>query len=974
MKRRSWLGLEKTDATAQGWLGSISRAAAGKSSEALLELAARTFLSATGADRAGVWVEGENGSPLWRGAMLGANTTDLLPETFELDPENLPAGVREGRTTIAGLRPSGPFRWLAGMRTAIWLPLRENDDVFGVVVVAHAEPVEFADGDLLEGLAAELSLVWAERRELDRLSRTQQAAKALSGLHHALPDGVAGRQLLQAVASAAVRHRRAEFVAVGRFVGGETRWEALEGRPEYASLLQGPAISALVRSARETDRSRSCTLPRTENDSGAEREGLSLLVAVPVRADAAVLGMLVAGFAHAAETAERQLEGYAALACAGLGNSHTANPASPADVALKIPFESSAEALLILNSRGAVKQFNRRAHEFFGLRQPLAQGMIFQDLLAPESREAAAAWMRDASREAVSGPVECRLQTGGTVRLSFRGALPPENHLLLSIEAGSLAQRAEQKWRQLQAELRSVLDAVEAGVLLLDAAGYVRFVNAQFGQLFGLDARLLTELRSFDELVDLVQDRFRDPQMFAGEWRDQFRDGEQAIREEVEMVRPHRRVIERYVRPVLDDEGGRLGWLEVYRDVTNQRQFQSKLLQTEKMAALGQLVSGIAHELNNPLTAIMGYAQLLLGRDLRPPQLAETKNIFQEAERARRIVKNLLYFAREAKPERMPADLNEIIQRTLALRGYELKVENIEVECELDPHLPVTMADAYQLQQVVLNLIVNAEQALLHGRGSGRIWIRTHRPSESRIALEVADDGPGIPPEVASRVFDPFFTTKPPGVGTGLGLSIVYGIVHEHGGEVFLESTPGAGARFVVEIPIVPVPARTTSAEKQLPEAAPMRGPAGRILVVEDEPTVAQLIADVLREEGHQVDAVVDSQEGLNCIARTRYDLVICDLRMPRLDGPAFYDALVRSGSPVQHKIIFITGDTLAPRTLEFLEPHGLPYLAKPFLVEELKLAVSRMLDQARNKSDFSLPPKNSGGGPEANPGAIGSQ
>ncbi len=939
-----------------------------------MEFAARAFLSATGADRAGVWVERENGSPLWSGALLGAHTTGLLPETSELDPENLPTGVREGRTTVAGSRPSGPgwpFRWLAGMQTAIWLPLRVNDDVFGAVVMAHAEAGEFDDRDLLEGLAAELSIVWAERRALDRLSRTQQAAMALSGLHHALPDGVAGRQLLEAVASAAVRHRRAEFVAVGRFVGEETRWETLEGRPECASLLQSSAVSALTKSARETNRSSSCMLPRTEDDSRPEREGLSLVVAVPVRAGAAALGVLVAGFAHAAEAAEEQLEPYAALACAGLENSRPASAASQAEVTLKTPFESSGEALLIVNSRGAVQQFNRRAREFFALRGPLARGMLFQDLLSPDSHEAVTLWLRDAAREAVSGPAECRLEIGCAVRVSFRGALTPDNHLLLSLEEGSLAQRAEQKWRQLHAELRSVLDAVEAGVLLVDVTGYVRFANAQFSQLFGLDVRLLTEMRSFDELVNLVQDRFRDPQTFAGQWRDHFREGEQSVREEVEMVRPHRKVIERYVRPVLDDEGGRLGWLEVYRDVTNQRQFQSKLLQTEKMAALGQLVSGIAHELNNPLTAMMGYAQLLLGHNLRPPELVEAKNIFQEAERARRIVKNLLYFAREAKPERMPADLNEIVERTLALRSYELKVENIAVECELDPHLPVTMADPYQLQQVVLNLIVNAEQALLQGRGSGRIRLRTHRLSESRIALEVADDGPGVSPEVASRIFDPFFTTKPPGVGTGLGLSIVYGIVHQHGGEVFLESTPGAGARFAVELPIVPVPARAALAEKQLPETAPTRGPAGRILVVEDEPTVAQLIADVLREEGHQVEAVMDSQEGLNCIARTRYDLVICDLRMPRLDGPAFYEALVRAGSPVQHKIMFITGDTLAPRTLEFLEPHGLPYLAKPFLVEELKLAVSRMLERARDEVEFSPPPKNSSDRPEANSEAM---
>ena len=418
-------------------------------------------------------------------------------------------------------------------------------------------------------------------------------------------------------------------------------------------------------------------------------------------------------------------------------------------------------------------------------------------------------------------------------------------------------------------------------------------------------------------------------------------------------MRPTRRVLARFSRPVLNAEGRSVGWLEVYSDVTGERQIQSSLLQTEKAAALGQLVSGIAHELNNPLTAIMGYAQLLLGHGLMPAQLVEAGKVYQEAERARRIVKNLLYFARENKPERTIVDLNELIERTLALRSYELKVENITVTCEFAADLPKTMADPYQLQQVVLNLIVNAEQALLEERGQGNIRIRTSGitpRSGDWLSMEIIDDGPGILPEVATRIFDPFFTTKAPGVGTGLGLSIVYGIVHQHGGEITLDSQPGTGACFLIELPLVPAGTERPAA-LSLVASQPPAAPASRILVVEDEPTVAQVIVDVLHEEGHQVEAVLDSQEGLTRLARREYDLIICDLRMPRLDGVAFYDALVRSGSPAQNRIVFITGDMLAPRTLEFLEPNGLPYLAKPFLVEELKLCVNRMLDSSRKEA-----------------------
>ena len=284
-----------------------------------------------------------------------------------------------------------------------------------------------------------------------------------------------------------------------------------------------------------------------------------------------------------------------------------------------------------------------------------------------------------------------------------------------------------------------------------------------------------------------------------------------------------------------------------------ERKFPAKMLQTEKMAALGQLVSGIAHELNNPLTAIMGYTQLLLGRGLGPGPLSEARKVYQEAERARRIVKNLLYFARENRPEQTRVDLNEIVERTLALRSYEMKVENIVVECELALDLPRTMADPYQLQQVVLNLVINAEQALLEGRGQGRVRIRTEhltRTRGDRILLEVSDDGPGIPHDIAWRIFDPFFTTKPAGVGTGLGLSIVYGIVHQHGGEVTFESQPGNGAKFSVELPVVSAAAGEPEDALAQDAGAAQAVLTGRILVVEDEPTVAQLMADVLREEG----------------------------------------------------------------------------------------------------------------------------
>jgi two-component system NtrC family sensor kinase len=530
--------------------------------------------------------------------------------------------------------------------------------------------------------------------------------------------------------------------------------------------------------------------------------------------------------------------------------------------------------------------------------------------------------------------------------------------------------------------LTAALEALPQAALLSDCTAAICGASQAFVRLFELGNSPVCFPESLVELAAAIEARAGDSAQELGEllrvWRAPFAEGSAPA--ELSFTYRGRQIIRRAI-DLRAGSGEPLGRLELFETVRAAQPDFASRLQTEKLAAIGQLVSGIAHELNNPLTSIRGYAQLLLARARPRDQLAHAEQIYREAERAGRIVQNLLLFARKARAVRKPVDLNEVIERTLALRAYELRLENIEVELELETGLPAAMGDGDQLQQVILNLLVNAEQAILHAaerptRQIGalrRIRIRTssrpgamgHRPPvprRGRLAIEISDSGPGIRPQVHEHLFEPFFTTKPAGVGTGLGLSIVFGIVQEHGGEIYArshtENSLGAGdkqlsgARFVVELPVAHIPAgragrRSETRNARRVEQGPPALAGRRVLVVEDERPVAELIRDVLRQDGLYVETVTDSQEGLARALSGSYDLILCDLRMPPPDGAEFHRALEAAGRGAHRRLAFVTGDTLSRSSVNFLKRAGLPYLAKPFFVEDLRNFVLNILQSA---------------------------
>jgi len=377
----------------------------------------------------------------------------------------------------------------------------------------------------------------------------------------------------------------------------------------------------------------------------------------------------------------------------------------------------------------------------------------------------------------------------------------------------------------------------------------------------------------------------------------------------------------------------------IVRDVTDERLMQERLLQSEKMVSVGQLVSGVAHELNNPLTGIMGFAQLLLARKLDDATKRDMETIYAEAERAAKIVQNLLSFARRKRADKELSDLNVLIERVLELRTYDLRVKNIELALDLDPKLPETMVDANQIQQVFFNVIVNAEQAMLSENGSGTLTVRTRAEGDT-IRISFQDDGPGMEPETLRRIFDPFFTTKDTGEGTGLGLTLSYGIIDEHGGRIWAESQPGRGTTFVIELPVVQGAEQRADPAEEEPTAV-----AGHsILVVDDEESIQRLLGSILEMDGHRVDTARNGRDALERIGRRRYDMVITDIKMPDMDGRGLYQRLLELDAGLARRTVFITGDTVSPDTRKFLESVDNPCLSKPFRVREVRETIAQML------------------------------
>ena len=371
----------------------------------------------------------------------------------------------------------------------------------------------------------------------------------------------------------------------------------------------------------------------------------------------------------------------------------------------------------------------------------------------------------------------------------------------------------------------------------------------------------------------------------------------------------------------------------------NLRRTQEQLLHSEKLAAVGQLISGVAHELNNPLTAILGYSQLLTSSGQMGQQGIEyADKLYKQAQRTHRIVQNLLSFARQHKPERMAVQINHALEETLALRDYDLRMSNIRVHLDLAQDLPVTAADPHQLQQVFLNMVNNAVDAILERSTDGDVWVRTGTNAD-RIFIEITDSGPGV--QDSSRVFDPFYTTKPVGKGTGLGLSICYGIITEHGGTIRVRNVPTRGASFTIELPFQPVAALDSSASGQKTAS----GGDGRILLVDHDDSVREAVCTILRGRRHRVQTARDIREAHALLEKHDFDVVVADVQVSEGSNGNSLEAWLAKHKPaLSSKLIWMCAVAPSNAVGEKHAASKSQILQKPFKANELLAAVDELL------------------------------
>ena len=610
-------------------------------------------------------------------------------------------------------------------------------------------------------------------------------------------------------------------------------------------------------------------------------------------------------------------------------------------------FETLQEGIYIITPDDKILEVNPALVQMLGYdsKEELLNRKVSEVFVDQEQRSILA---REVSRQPVpqgkeitlrrkdGQPVIC-LNTASAVRDTGGKIVRYQGALADITERRSIEKRLYQQ----QEFARRLVDSFPDLIFVVDASRRYTFVTPKVEEVLGYQAQETIGMtfgeRTHPEertaLVEVFDELLRGERNFAsievrvrhklGDWR---------------RLRCH-------FSPLVDPAGKIEGVVISGRDITDMKRLEEQLIQAEKLAAMGQMLAGVAHELNNPLTAILGASELLrdrVGADENTRRQLEMTH--RQARRAARIVQNLLEFSRPAAAQKKALNLNAVVDRTLQLHEHSLRRNSIQVDFHPSPGLPPTMGDANQLIQVFLNLVSNAEQAIREVRPSGRIQIRLGKFS-SRIFATIQDDGAGIPAELLPKIFDPFFTTKRPGGGTGLGLSICMSIIREHGGDIEVESLPAGGAAFTVFLPMAeeqptqPIPTDESSGSGEMMAPTPSLLKGRSILVLDDEESIRMLLREGLSAHGLLVDCAATAEEAMALVLRGKYDAILCDLNLagtgPNADGYSVAQRLKIAAAANKPELLYMSGDVVEEGDGSSAS-HSYRRLQKPFRVSDV--------------------------------------
>ncbi|HTQ60428.1 MAG TPA: PAS domain S-box protein [Candidatus Solibacter sp.] len=617
-------------------------------------------------------------------------------------------------------------------------------------------------------------------------------------------------------------------------------------------------------------------------------------------------------------------------------------------------FESLQEGIYIVTAEGAILDANPALIRMLGFDSK-------EDLLSKKVQEVATdraerkALIEEVERQPAPHGREITLQRKDgslVVCLNTTTAVRDTSGRVIRYQGSVLDVTARRQMeRQLHKEqefARRLIDSFPDLILVVDTNSRFTFVSPRCKEVLGYELSETEEMefggRTHSEDRPILLALFND--VLAG--RQNYGSLEVRVRHK---LGDWRRI--RFNFSPLADETGKIeGVVLSGRDVTELKRLEEQLIQAEKLAAMGQMLAGVAHELNNPLTAILGVTELL--REGQSDQEATKRQLeltHRQARRAARIVQNLLEFSRPASPQKKPIDLNGIVERTLQLHEHSLRRNNVEVDFRPQPELPGVIGDANQLIQVFLNLVTNAEQAIREVRESGRIQIRFTRLG-SRVSVTFQDDGVGIRPDSVPRLFDPFYTTKRPGGGTGLGLSICLSIIREHGGTIEAEALPAGGSAFTVYLPLAL--GETPPSSSAAPDTSPTPSSVGlnllkgrSILVLDDEESVRSLLREGLVARELAVDSAATAKEALAFVAHRSYDAILCDLNLAeagtRVSGKQAAEQILVAHGSRKPVVIYMSGDLIESSE----GPGGPHHLQKPFRVSEVLALLLEVLADA---------------------------